>query len=409
MAQSTLTIADLPPEILSYLLSKLSGPTIAKVAVVCKQFYEASRIETVWQHRCLEDYGFTNDNLHGWGIESFRLIYTKVLYPYGHVVGVWQPQIGSYGGLVSIKVRDGALRATQHLPPVDPRVCMPLRVKDLFQIRLSSEGYAQIECLKGPKGPHKLQILPGNGEDEFVLKCCKPEKHRYHESRQEELQEWIREEIGAKEGEILLFNYDHHIELLRIKYIILNQYDENCAFQKLNIPGPQPNVPIQPGLFKGTYGGHGIEIICLKYEEDKLRGYKVTGDPNVPACQLSIEVHLEEPMVLTKAEQETLALVESVDKDSVIIHDPKDLPLTQSFLVPAGVHDHGMADVGSKLNMDLKRCRQRYFGTGLIAMHGFRNSSRTPCHFILFSEDVFALLWLELHSISIFHRVCELI
>ena len=53
-------------------------------------------------------------------------------------------------------------------------------------------------------------------------------------------------------------------------------YSGNCAFQKLHLPGPLDNVPIQPGLFKGTYGGHGIEIISLKYEEDKLRGYKVT-------------------------------------------------------------------------------------------------------------------------------------
>ena len=51
----------------------------------------------------------------------------------------------------------------------------------------------------------------------------------------------------------------------------------------------------------------------------------------------------------------------------------------------------------------------RYFGTGLIAMHGFRNSSRTPCHLVVFSEEVFALLWLELHSISWFHRVGELL
>ena len=29
---------------------------------------------------------------------------TSVLYPYGHIIGVWQPQIGPYGGLVTIKV-----------------------------------------------------------------------------------------------------------------------------------------------------------------------------------------------------------------------------------------------------------------------------------------------------------------
>ncbi|XP_071786201.1 F-box only protein 31-like [Asterias amurensis] len=401
------SITDLPPELLSYLLSKLPGPTLSRVALVCKQFYEATKIESVWQHRCKQDYSFIEENLRGWMFESYRIVYTKVLYPYGHIIGVWQPQIGPYGGLVTIKILDGAIRGTQYLPPVDPKVCMPLRVKELFQIQLSCEGYAQVECLKGPNGPHKLQILPGNSEGEFVLKCCKPEKHRYHESRQEELQEWIREEIGAQDGEQLLFNYDHHIELLRIKYIILNQYDGNCAFQKLHLPGPLDNVPIQPGLFKGTYGGHGIEIISLKYEEDKLRGYKVTGDPNVPACQLSLEVHLDEAMVLTKDDQQTLASIEAIEKEKVVVPQQKDLPNSQPFVNPVGVHDHGMADVSAKLNMPLKRCKRRYYGTGLIAMHGFRNSSRTPCHFILFHENVFALLWLELHSISIFHRVCE--
>lgn len=28
------------------------------------------------------------------------------------------------------------------------------------------------------------------------------------------------------------------------------------------------NVPIQPGLFKGTYSAHGIEILSLDYNDD---------------------------------------------------------------------------------------------------------------------------------------------
>ena len=33
--------------------------------------------------------------------------------------------------------------------------------------------------------------------------------------------------------------------------------------------------PIKPGVFKGIYGGHGIEIIGINYPSDKiLQGYR---------------------------------------------------------------------------------------------------------------------------------------
>ncbi|XP_072013367.1 F-box only protein 31-like [Amphiura filiformis] len=411
------SILSLPPELLSSVFSELPGVDLARIALVCQQFHAATKIESVWQRRCFEEYNFTSDQLKGWPEESYRTVYTKVLHPYGHILGTWQPQMGPYGGLVSIRVQDGMLVAIQYLPPVDPKVCLPLRSRQLFHIRINEDKQTIVECLKGPNGPHKLQVLPGNGdaesEDNFSVLCSKPDKHRLFESRQEELQNWIREEVGLEGHANLQHNFpnmhDHHIELLRIKYIILNQYDSSCLFKRLPTPVDNSDVPFKAGFFKGTYGGHGIEIVSVTYQDNKLLGTKITGDPNVPARQLSIEAHLDEPMILTKTQQETLGNIEGLQKDDVLVKDPKLLAHSQSFAVPYGVHDRGMGEVASQIGLQLDRCKRRYFATGLIAMHGFRNSSRTPCHLVVFSEDVFALLWLELHSISWFHRVTELL
>ena len=34
------------------------------------------------------------------------------------------------------------------------------------------------------------------------------------------------------------------------------------------LPGYNEGVVIQPGLFKGTYGDHGLELVLLTYEDD---------------------------------------------------------------------------------------------------------------------------------------------
>ena len=48
--------------------------------------------------------------------------------------------------------------------------------------------------------------------------------------------------------------------------------------ERFKLPEPLPGAVIQPGLFKGTYGGHGIEILSLTYSEDKKTAWatKVT-------------------------------------------------------------------------------------------------------------------------------------
>ena len=57
--------------------------------------------------------------------------------------------------------------------------------------------------------------------------------------------------------------------------------------QPMPLPSYKPNAVIQPGLFKGTYGDYGLEILLLTHDdiENKAIITKISGDPNVPALQ----------------------------------------------------------------------------------------------------------------------------
>nr|XP_006814768.1 PREDICTED: F-box only protein 31-like [Saccoglossus kowalevskii] len=380
------TILSLPPELLTYLLSFLPGVDLPRAASVCKQFNESVAVDLVWQKRCNVEYGV--DKLEGWRKPTFRDMYAKILHPYGYLLGLWQPEIGPYGGLVYIEVVYGSILATLYQPPCDPNVTAPLRKKACFSITLTEDGRTELRCLKGPKGPHKCVITS--------VSITALHFHSY------ELQAWLEEELGNSEE----FLHDHIQELLLMKFMIKSQYETVCLYKRIHLPEPMHNVPIQPGLFKGTYGSHGVEVVNLTYQDMQILGTKVTGDPNVPACQLSIEADLSEPLRLSLEQQQTLAILELVDKEDVIVRD-QGLGEEQPFKLPHGVSDRGMNHIQDRIHKTITTCRARYFGTGLIASHGFMNSSRTPGHLIVFSEDVFGFLWLELRSLSIYSRVHE--
>lgn len=46
-----------------------------------------------------------------------------------------------------------------------------------------------------------------------------------------------------------------------------------------------------------------------------------------------------------------------------------------------------------------------FYGTGLIAGHGFTSPERTPGVFVLFDDDRFGFIWLELQSFSLYSRI----
>lgn len=51
----------------------------------------------------------------------------------------------------------------------------------------------------------------------------------------------------------------------------------NClTYRRIYLPPSHPDDLIRPGLFKGTYGSHGLEIVMLSFHGKRARGTKIT-------------------------------------------------------------------------------------------------------------------------------------
>ena len=53
-----------------------------------------------------------------------------------------------------------------------------------------------------------------------------------------------------------------------IHYVVGILFSSKLSCERLTLPGNKEGVIIQPGLFKGTYGDHGLELVLLTYEDD---------------------------------------------------------------------------------------------------------------------------------------------
>ncbi|XP_045047828.2 F-box only protein 31 isoform X3 [Desmodus rotundus] len=357
---------------------------------------------------------------------EYRDVYTCLLHRYRHILGLWQPDIGPYGGLLNVVVDGLFIIGWMYLPPHDPHVDDPMRFKPLFRIHLTERKSPTVECMYGHRGPHNghIQIVK---KDEFSTKCNQTDHHRMSGGRQEEFRTWLREEWGRTLEDIF---HEHMQELILMKFIYTSQYDNCLTYRRIYLPPSHPDDLIRPGLFKGTYGSHGLEIVMLSFHGKHARATKITGDPNIPAGQQTVEIDLMHRIQLPNVEnlcnfnelsrivlevheqvrQEQQQQQEDRTEDSEGARPPtekvwepgdrgaaalKEQPV--QFVLPVGV---------TSRNEDYPRtCRMCFYGTGLIADHGFTSPERTPGVFILFDEDRFGFIWLELKSFSLYSRV----
>ncbi|XP_074534392.1 F-box only protein 31 [Halichoeres trimaculatus] len=435
------SLADLPPELLVEILSLLPGTALPNVSLVCKKFRQIVNTETIWRRRCTEEFGMKEDlrKMEVGGVSS-RDLYVKLLHPYRHILGLWQPDIGPYGGLLNVVVDGLFIIGWMYLPPHDPRVEDPMRRRPLFRIHMWESKKATVECMYGHKGPHKGDIQTVK-KDEFSTKCNQTDHHRMPGGRQEEFRTWLEEEWGRTLEEIF---HEHMQELILMKFIYTSQYDNCLTYRRIYLPPMMPSDLLQPGLFKGTYGSHGLEIVMLSFHETSARATKLTGDPNVPAGQLTLDVDLSRPVVLPDLEQqrnieELSRLVMGVHKQvereaeqqakSSNARDATEGACGGANAAEGAEADCGASDgcqpgpsttspseaqpfvlplgVMARNEVYPRTCRKCFYGTGLIAGHGFTSPERTPGLFVLFDEDRFGFIWLELKSFSLYSRLTD--
>ncbi|KAK7114875.1 F-box only protein 31-A-like [Littorina saxatilis] len=176
----------------------------------------------------------------------------------------------------------------------------------------------------------------------------------------------------------------------------------NCVLDEIPPAVQSPISPIRLGLYKGTYGSHGIEIIKVSLSENgyELLGDKILGDPNVPAGKISLYVDLRKPITLNdEREMHEFDFVNSLDPDTL----PSPYCFPPNASQPFSLSDN----IFMRDTQNLPRtCKARYGGRGQIAAHGYNNPDTCRAQFIVFSEDYFGFLWLDLTSFSVF-RLAE--
>uniref|UniRef100_A0A673W760 F-box protein 31 n=1 Tax=Salmo trutta TaxID=8032 RepID=A0A673W760_SALTR len=432
------SLLDLPPELLVGIFSSLPGTELPNLALVCKTFRQILNTETIWRRRCTEEFGMREDlrKIEVVGVSS-RELYVKLLHPYRHILGLWQPDIGPYGGLLNVVVDGLFILGWMYLPPHDPRVEDPMRRRPLFRIHMLESNKAAVECMYGHKGPHKGDVQTGK-KDEFSTKCNQTDHHRMPGGRQEEFRTWLEEEWGRTLEDIF---HEHMQELILMKFIYTSQYDNCLTYRRIYLPPRLPSDLLQPGLFKGTYGSHGLEIIMLSFHGPRARATKLTGDPNVPAGQLTLDVDLNRPVHLPDLEHQRS--VEELSRLVLGVHEEAQQEAQSPDVAPQGVAAgdgavapqgaaaaKGAVDGGEAEGLDSsasseaqpfvlplgvmarnevypRTCKMCFYGTGLIAGHGFTSPERTPGLFILFDEDRFGFIWLELKSFSLYSRLTD--
>ncbi|XP_045843465.1 F-box only protein 31 isoform X4 [Meles meles] len=209
-----------------------------------------------------------------------------VLHRYRHILGLWQPDIGPYGGLLNVVVDGLFIIGWMYLPPHDPHVDDPMRFKPLFRVHLMERKSATVECMYGHRGPHNghIQIVK---KDEFSTKCNQTDHHRMSGGRQEEFRTWLREEWGRTLEDIF---HEHMQELILMKFIYTSQYDNCLTYRRIYLPPSHPDDLIRPGLFKGTYGSHGLEIVMLSFHGKRARGTKITEIWSISKAVLQLPV-----------------------------------------------------------------------------------------------------------------------
>ncbi|XP_056381506.1 F-box only protein 31 isoform X2 [Hyla sarda] len=428
------TLLQLPPEILVEIFSCLPGTELPPLALVCRKFRQILTTDTIWRRRCKQEYG-VHENLRKLEVTgvSCQEVYVKLLHQYRDILGLWQPDLGPYGGLLNVVVDGFFIIGWMYLPPHDPHVDEPMRLKPVFRIHLMEKKSATVECMYGPKGPHSGQIkLVKKGE--FCTKCLQTDYHRMSGGRQEEFRTWLRDDLGRTLDDIF---HEHMQELILMKFIYICQYDNCLTYRRIYHPPSRPDDLVKPGFFKGTYGSHGLEIVMLSFHGTVAKATKITGDPNVPAGQPTLEVDLTRPMRLPDLEH--LKNIDELSRLIMDIHEqinreqrltgreeeaagvrveetvqapsppvkPMDRKMdVQGELQPPDPQAFALPEEVMARNEDYPRsCKMCFFGTGLIAGHGFSSPERTPGLFILFDDDRFGFIWLELKSFSLYSRM----
>ncbi|XP_059566618.1 F-box only protein 31-like [Myotis daubentonii] len=395
------SLQDLPVEMLVEIFASLPGTDLLSLAQACTKFHHILHTDSIWRRRCREEYGVRGNLQNLEMIDmSYREVYAK-LFPYRHILGLWQLDTKGYRTLLNVVVDGLCITGWTYGFSPNTHVDGPLQFKPAFRIRLMERQPATVECLEG------LHIRPHNRQmqiqkDRLTLRCNNRDHRKVLTMR-------LRGERGR-----VLVQEDR------------NQYD--ClTYRRLYLPPSHPGDLIRPGLFQGNYDVFGLMIAMLSFHGEYARLTKVTGNSNETS-----EIHLMRRIQLRDGEifrsfNELSRVVQEID-DQVIREKQQKQQQQENgtekseghgWQCPAqpSAQESGAAaleeqpvpfvlPVGVRLrNQNYPRtCRMCFYAVDTVTSYG-SVSIRFPGVFILFDENHFGFIYLEVKYFILFGRV----
>ncbi|XP_001638015.2 F-box only protein 31 [Nematostella vectensis] len=394
-------VLSVPIELLVFVFKFLSARDLVAASRTCRRFREAALVDVIWQEICKR--GFDICSYDGWGVSCFRELYSLVIHKYGGILGLWKANIPRYGGLVHITAESGRMLATLYRAPYSPKVTHPLRPRELFSLSLHG-GSLRTHCLTGWNeeadkehlaSVHIKSTKKGRATS-IEFRCHASENHNVRSEMfgtANYLQKWLKDEY---DNENILIQRPDMVQLALLKYTELHSlYSDPILFYRLNLPTGQLNtsVVVKPGVYKGTYSAHGLELVLLEVTENRVTATKITGDPNIPAGQVTFDVSLRDPSFPEDPRDP------SDEKELAEEQRPRPLSGRMPFNLPRSFTSDFSGFPSS--------CISRYQGAGQVAYHNYSSPRLTPGELIVFSDDLVGFLWHELLAFSVFSRCTE--
>ena len=387
-------LINLPPELVHQIISFLPPQDVCQLRLTNSSLRNICDSESIWSSFCKEKYGLNfapEDELF-----SAKSFFQKILHRYGSLIGLWQRQnLKFYGGILRVRLESEWIKSlvVEHLFPAT-NIFEDLRRKTFLTIRLNDEEDVVItnhdnwSCQK----PAELHL-----EEEEELSITIPSLTDYISSPAEwrDLLDEFRslDTTLHTDGAIMKFvSYYHNRNMFVYQPLLtsnwIREHHGDHVSNNLLLSS------LTPGVFQGTYGSHGIEIIHLFDGQ----GVKITGDPNIPFNEVSFRVTnrsiLNIPTDLQTSCRNVKLATENCDE-----YFETDLSAGKKydFLIPEEMLERD--------KISWRSCQGRWVAEAHIAGDMFVDDQFIPANFILFNQDQFAVMFLDLNCITLFNRV----
>ncbi|CAF2113516.1 unnamed protein product [Rotaria magnacalcarata] len=304
----------LPYELLFSIATHLDSPNdLCSLSRVSSVFLSVSRDDRIWKRLCYRLYNVNPplDELK----QNFYNLFTKILVPYGRYLGYWKSNEMYYGGLivVHLKISDGTIIGEKlNVANVSDGIAqMVFADEDDDDDEEANESFLKLIYQKT-----KLFTIDSTSNQILCHQCDAVHDElpwiKTFDSNQQYF--GLSHEALSVNERSLLVSHDHNFmegPEGRDIYFSRNCIDGSIVYHPLSIPRPSTTNTDHPlsrfnGLWVGSYGGHGLELIHVELCHDftcpttvdgrskdveiisnALVGRKISGDPNVPHSQIS--------------------------------------------------------------------------------------------------------------------------